>query len=65
MVAEVPPNGGTLLVFKRSDDSWHGHPPFEGRHHAVQMNWVTSEDVVAREQRRHRLSSFMKRLKLA
>jgi SM-20-related protein len=30
-VAEVPPYGGTLLVFKRSDNSWHGHKPHEGR----------------------------------
>ncbi|HEV3043637.1 MAG TPA: 2OG-Fe(II) oxygenase, partial [Roseiarcus sp.] len=26
-VAEVPPYGGTLLVFKRADNSWHGHKP--------------------------------------
>jgi hypothetical protein len=60
--AEVPPDGGTLLVFKRSDTSWHGHEPFEGRRRAIQMNWVTDAGVVAREQRRHRFSSFVKRL---
>ena len=26
-VAEVPPYGGTLLMFRRSDNSWHGHNP--------------------------------------
>ncbi len=30
MAAEVPPNGGSLLVFRRSAHSWHGHEPFEG-----------------------------------
>ncbi len=63
IVAEVPPHGGTLLVFKRSENSWHGHEPFEGKRRAVQMNWVTSDAVVAHEQRRHKLSSLVKRVK--
>ena len=61
-VAEVPPHGGTLLAFLRSDTSWHGHEPFEGRRRAIQMNWVTDADVVAYEQRRHRFSTVVKRL---
>ena len=59
---EVSPNGGTLLIFKRSENSWHGHEPFEGQRRAIQMNWVTDEDVVAHEQRRHRFTSTLKRL---
>lgn len=61
-VAEVPPHGGTLLVFRRAENSWHGHEPFEGRRRAVQMNWVTDDDVVAHEQRRHRISTAVKKL---
>jgi len=61
-VAEVPPHGGTLLVFKRSTNSWHGHEPYEGQRRAVQMNWVTGPDVVAYEQRRHRISTTLKKL---
>ena len=61
-VEEVPPHGGTLLVFRRSENSWHGHLPFDGTRRAVQMNWVTDKSVVAREQGRHRLSSTIKRL---
>ena len=63
-VAEVPPHGGTLLMFKRADNSWHGHEPFEGKRRAIQMNWVTSNKVVSHEQRRHRFSSFLKKLGL-
>ncbi|MEQ8269126.1 MAG: 2OG-Fe(II) oxygenase [Parvibaculum sp.] len=59
---EVSPNGGTLLIFKRSDNSWHGHEPFEGPRRAIQLNWVRDETVVAHEQRRHRVSAFLKRL---
>ena len=62
MAAEIPPHGGTLFVFRRSDNSWHGHEPFEGRRRAIQMNWVTDAGVVAREQRRHRVSTFLKKL---
>jgi SM-20-related protein len=59
---EVPPGFGTLLLFKRSDHSWHGHLPFEGQRRVVQMNWVTSQRVAAWEQFRHRVSAAAKRL---
>ena len=62
-VAEVPPTNGTLLIFRRSDNSWHGHKPFEGPRRAIQFNWVTNEAVVKKEQARHRLSTSLKRLK--
>ena len=59
---EVPPHGGTLLAFRRSENSWHGHEPFQGRRRAIQMNWVLDRSVVAREQGRHRLSTTFKKL---
>jgi SM-20-related protein len=61
-VVEVPPVGGALLAFRRSDISWHGHKPYEGPRRAIQFNWVTSQDVVNREQARHRFSTRLKRL---
>jgi SM-20-related protein len=57
---ELPPVAGTLLAFKRSDNSWHGHKPFVGERRVIQLNWVTDEEVVRREQRRHRFSATMK-----
>jgi len=60
--AEVEPVGGTLLIFKRADNSWHGHHSFEGRRRAIQLNWVTDQSVVDREQGRHGFSSKVKRL---
>lgn len=62
---EVPPGFGTLLLFKRSEHSWHGHLPFEGPRRVIQMNWVTSPRVAAWEQFRHRVSAATKRLKPA
>lgn len=63
--SEVPPYGGTLLIFRRSDTSWHGHKPHSGPRRAIQLNWVTSQDVVDQEQGRHRFSTRMKKLKEA
>lgn len=62
VAAEVPPNFGNLLAFKRSDASWHGHEPFVGPRRVLQMNWVVSDKVAAWEQWRHRLSAAIKRL---
>ena len=60
--AEVPPNGGTLIAFRRCDHSWHGHEPYEGPRRAIQMNWVTNKSVVRREQFRHKVSTWFKTL---
>jgi len=56
-VEEVCPTGGALLLFRRSEHSWHGHKPYAGPRRAIQFNWVTSEEVVKKEQARHRLST--------
>jgi SM-20-related protein len=61
-VAEVPPDNGSLLVFKRSDNSWHGHHPFEGPRRSLQMNWMTSEGSKGWHKVRHTLSAAMKKL---
>lgn len=62
VIAEVPPDFGTLLLFRRSENSWHGHKPFAGPRRVVQMNWVTSNRTVAWQQFRHRVSAAVKRL---
>ncbi len=60
--AEVPPDNGSLLIFKRSDNSWHGHHPFEGPRRSLQMNWMTSEGSKGWHKVRHTLSAAMKKL---
>jgi SM-20-related protein len=60
---EVSPNVGTLLIFKRSDRSYHGHLPFDGVRKVIQMNWVVDQKTVDREQKRHRWSAVIKRLR--
>ena len=64
-VAEVAPDKGTLLVFKRSDKSWHGHHPFEGPRRSLQMNWMTSEGSKGWHRVRHKISAAVKKLTAA
>jgi hypothetical protein len=61
-VAEVPPTAGTLLAFRVTPHSWHGHRPADGPRRVVQLNWVVSDAVVRRERLRHGLSARIKRL---
>jgi hypothetical protein len=59
---EVPPTIGTLLVFRRSDHSWHGHTPYVGQRRVLQVNYLhTARDSVT-SVLRHRLSALGKRL---
>jgi SM-20-related protein len=57
---EISPIEGTLLVFKRSDRSWHGHLPFEGPRRAIQLNWVTDRFTAFKENARHFMGSKLK-----
>jgi SM-20-related protein len=61
-VAEVAPDNGTLLVFKRSENSWHGHHPFEGPRRSLQMNWMTTEGSLGWHKVRHKISAAVKKL---
>lgn len=62
VIAEVAPVGGTLVAFRRTDNSWHGHKPFEGRRRYVMFNWLRSDAALAKNVGRHRLSAAVKRL---
>lgn len=58
---EVPPMEGTLLVFKVTDKSWHGHLPFEGQRRVIQFNWLVSEGSAKRNHFRHRVTAKIKK----
>lgn len=60
---EVPPIEGTLLAFKVTDNSWHGHLPYVGQRRVIQFNWLTSPLVAKRELQRHRFSAKIKKTK--
>jgi SM-20-related protein len=61
VIVEIPPVEGTLLAFRRTDNSWHGHKLFIGPRRVIQFNWVTTTGVERREVLRHRVSAWMKK----
>ncbi len=62
IIVEVPPVAGTLLAFKRSSNSWHGHEPFAGERRVIQFNWLTSEGNRQIAMLRHHTSASFKRM---
>jgi SM-20-related protein len=62
IITEVPPVAGTLLAFKRSNNSWHGHEPFDGERRVIQFNWLTSEGNRQIAMLRHHTSASFKRM---
>jgi hypothetical protein len=63
VIAEVPPDEGTMLIFQNEPHAWHGFHAFTGPRRVIQLNWVTDVGVVRREQLRHRVSAFFKQLR--
>ena len=61
-LAEIPPQRGTLLAFRCSENAYHGHKPFVGERRSVQLNWLTDEAVLKRELSRHGFSALIKKL---
>jgi SM-20-related protein len=43
--AEVVPAGGTLLAFRRTDNSYHGHKPFVGERRILQLSYTKGGDT--------------------
>ena len=57
---EISPVAGTLFAFRRSEKSFHGHEPFEGKRQSIQLNWMINSSTRNRELARHRVSSIIK-----
>lgn len=60
--AEIKPLYGTFVVFKRADNSFHGHLPFEGERRVIQVAWLISEEEKLRKTQRGKLSRLFKKL---
>lgn len=59
---EVRPLYGNFVVFKRADNSFHGHLPYEGERRVIQVAWLTSEEEKLRKTQRGKLSRLFKKL---
>jgi SM-20-related protein len=61
--AEVPPEGGTLLAFRRNEHSYHGFAPYVGERRSLQMYWVAPKRAARGEKKltlKRRLKRWMK-----
>ena len=61
VVAEIPPVTGTLVAFRVTGNSWHGHAPVSGPRRVVQLNWFESRVTGLREHAMHSVSARVKR----
>jgi hypothetical protein len=59
---EVKPLYGELVVFRRADNSFHGHLPYEGERRVIQVAWLTSEEEKQRKTQRGLATRFFKKL---
>ena len=60
--AELPPEGGALLVFRRSEKSYHGFVPCEAERRSLQMYFVRPKRSKPGEEKRIGLKKRIKRL---
>ena len=56
---EVPPAGGTLLAFRRTRVSWHGHKRFVGERRMLQLNFIKNTRLARYTQQAARFSTRM------
>lgn len=59
---ELPPLYGEFVAFKRCDNSYHGHLPFEGERRVIQVAWLVNTDAKNRKTRRGKFARWLKQL---
>lgn len=62
LLPEIKPLYGTMVAFKRSDQSYHGYLPYEGERPVIKAAWLVSEAELARKTQRNRSTHHLKRL---
>jgi Rps23 Pro-64 3,4-dihydroxylase Tpa1-like proline 4-hydroxylase len=59
---EIKPLYGEFVIFKRADNSFHGHLPYAGERRVIQVAWLISEKEKRRKTQRGTASRFFKKL---
>jgi hypothetical protein len=60
LVPELKPLYGSFAIFKRAENSYHGHLPYEGERRVIQIAWLTSEEEKMRKVKRGVMSRLVK-----
>lgn len=58
---EIKPLYGNLAVFRRADNSFHGHLPYEGQRMVIQVAWLIDEQAKLRKTQRGKFSRLFKK----
>lgn len=58
---EIPPLQGTTFAFTRSDNSWHGHLPYEGERRVFQVTWLRDDKAMNRKMSNNSFHQKLKR----
>lgn len=61
--AEMPPLFGNCLIFKVTDNCWHGFAPYEGIRRSIQLNYVLSSGTIFKQQLKHNLAALVKKVR--
>ena len=59
-VEEIAPAFGTCVIFKVTENCWHGHKPYEGERRAIQMNYLSDHSALRQHLSKHHLSARLK-----
>ncbi|HEV7776335.1 MAG TPA: 2OG-Fe(II) oxygenase [Luteibacter sp.] len=59
---ELKPLYGEFAVFRRTENSFHGHLPYEGERRVIQVAWLTSEEEKLRKTKRGKFSRLFKKI---
>lgn len=59
---EIAPTYGNFAIFRRTDCSYHGHLPFEGKRHVIQIAWLVDETEKLRKTKRGKFSRALKKV---
>lgn len=60
-VAEIPPLAGTCVIFKVTDNCWHGHKVFVGKRLSMQLNYLADDVALTKHLNHHRLTAKLKK----
>lgn len=61
---EVAQIAGNIFAFARSDQSWHGHPPFAREHYVVETTFLINQAELDRKVKRGGLQNYLKKLNI-
>jgi SM-20-related protein len=59
-VAEISPLVGSCLIFKVTDNCWHGHSVYIGKRLSLQLNYMSGSTALKKNLNHHRLTAKLK-----